>query len=149
MLSDTCCDEMHAHFLLGEAGDDLRQLLSESSKANRIARTIAHIRTNLEGGSSIDRLAEISGTGNSALHVELRQAALDLTDTYERRSGQGERVRLSGAGAQRQGPQRPYTQSASYLSAQGMDVHADDAGRATRESDCSYRTVTVREIDAD
>ena len=68
------CDELHAHFLLGEAGDDLRQLLSESSKANRIARTIAHIRTNLEGGSSIDQLVEISGMSNSTLHVEFKQA---------------------------------------------------------------------------
>ena len=53
LLAETYRDEFHALLLLSEAGADLTKLLTENSKANRVARAIAHIRKNLGAGSTI------------------------------------------------------------------------------------------------
>jgi AraC-like DNA-binding protein len=74
LLGDTYQDEFHALLLLGEAGGDLRRLLTENSKANRVARTIAHIRANLEQGSTIQELIKISGMSKSTLHENFKTA---------------------------------------------------------------------------
>ncbi len=60
--------------LLGEAGGDLRRLLTENSRANRVARTIAHIRANLEQGSTIQELIAVSGMSKSTLHETFKTA---------------------------------------------------------------------------
>lgn len=72
LLGDIYKDELHAQLLLGDAGDDLRELLAENSQANRIALTIAHIRDHLSRQISIAELVDISGMSNSTLHEQFK-----------------------------------------------------------------------------
>lgn len=74
LLGDIYQDEFHALLLLGKAGGDLRRLLTENSRANRVARTIAHIRANLEQGSTIQELIAVSGMSKSTLHETFKTA---------------------------------------------------------------------------
>jgi AraC-like DNA-binding protein len=74
LLADIYCDELHARLLLSDAGDDLRALITENSRANRIALAITHIRDHLVVPCDIAELMALSGMSNSTLHEQFKLA---------------------------------------------------------------------------
>lgn len=72
LLADIYSDELHARLLLSDAGNDLRALITENSRANRISLAIAHIRNNLTEPCDIAELMKLSGMSNSTLHEHFK-----------------------------------------------------------------------------
>ena len=140
LLSDTYQDEFHALLLLSEAGGDLRRLLTENSKANRVARTIAHIRANLEAGSTIQDLMEISGMSKSTLHETFRTATGQTPLQFQKD------LRLLEARSLLTTVKEPVTQIAYTVGYSSPTQFARDYKRAFGRTPMQDRTSVVEEM---
>lgn len=73
ILSDLIIEEIYYRLLSGERGNEIRELVQQKGKIQRISKAIDHICTNLDQPVSVKKLADIVHMSESAFYLNFKE----------------------------------------------------------------------------
>ncbi len=73
ILGEAVIDEIYYRLLSGERGDELRALLEQKGKIQRISKAVNYIHSNLDQPVSVERLADIVHMSQTAFYLNFKE----------------------------------------------------------------------------